>query len=213
MLDKRPFYNILYNLKSDTANIPLIEAVEKVFDSVAPITDIELKALKQHPMQFVKRIPAEDGEWTTKLHVWAENGVKEILTIDPIYLGFKNSYGDSVLMCLTIAATGTHTNKVDHRLIHDILNHDYTYEETIKNADGNEETVVNNAMDETDIAGKTPIDYITEIAFSKGDYEGEVPDEMLQKMLYHLAGMKPDEIPEEIIPTISTFSNQEPAQI
>ena len=97
-MDKRKFHYFLNSLKDEhESSIELIEAIQDKFEEdVKPITDNELKALKQNPLQFVKKVPQDDGEWTSQLHIWAEQGVPEILDIDPIYLGFKNSVGDTV---------------------------------------------------------------------------------------------------------------------
>ena len=184
MIDKRPFYAILNELKDQHPNqSSFLESIEEGFKDVKSITDAEKRALKQYPIQFVSRVPQEDGDWTSKLHLWAENGVREILDLDPIYLAFKNSYGDSVLMSLAVAATGTHTGHPDYDLIKKIAENDYSYEESTRNKDGDEEIITKNAMDETDISGKTPLQYITEIAYAIGDYEGEEPDFQMQNYL------------------------------
>lgn len=207
-MDKRPFYAILTGIMNefpDSATI--VESVKAGFDEVPPITEKEIRALKQYPLQFVKRIAIEDehGEWTTQLHIWAENGVSAILDLDPMFLGFKNSHGDSVLMCLTVGASGTHTGKIDYDLIKKIMDRDYSYEEKVKNDNGDDELVTKNAIDETDINGKTPIQYLAEIAYGKGEYEGDEPDMVLQQIL---TGDVPTE--EGFEEPDSTILNSEP---
>lgn len=184
MIDKRPFYSFLYELKQSYPDkIAFIESIEEGFDDVPPISTSEVRALKLYPVQFVQPIHQEGGEWTSKLHIWGEHGVIELLDLDPIYLGFKNSLGDTVLMSLAVAGTGTHTGHPDYKLLSKLVQKDYAYEEKIKNDDGEYEIVVRNAMEETDINGKRPIDYLYDVAFSTGDYEGEPHDTELQKIL------------------------------
>lgn len=184
MLDKRSYYATLHGLSEFYPEYtPLIESIKEKFNDVEPITEKELRALKQYPIQFVSRVTEDDGDWTTKLHIWAENSVPEIIDLDPVFLGFKNSRGDSVLMCLCVGATGTHTGHPDYVLIKKILDRDYTYEETEKNTNGDDEVIAKNAMDETDIHGNRPIDYITDIAFARGDYSEDEPDLYLIDLL------------------------------
>lgn len=183
MIDKRPIYALLNGVKEFVPEaISLLESATAELDDIQPITDKEKKALIQHPMQFVRRISKENGEWTTQLHIWAENGVSEILDLDPIYLGFKDSYGNSVLMCLTVAATGTHTGQMDYDMIEEIVTGDYCYEESVSD-DDTDGVVVKNAMDETDIHGKTPLDYLSDIANGTGDYSEDGQDMLLQEIL------------------------------
>ena len=184
MLDKRSYYAILNGLKDFyPESSTLIESIQAKFDEVKPLTDKEKRSLVMLPIQYVKRIIEDDGEWTTQLHIWAENSVSEIINLDPIFLGFKNSRGDSVLMCLAIGATGTHTGRIDYELIRKILDKDYTYEDSEKTPDGNDDIIVRNAMDETDISGKRPVDYLADIAFAKGDYANDEPDLLLIEIL------------------------------
>lgn len=184
MLDKRSYYAVLSGLSTFYPECStLIESIQNKFNEIEPITEKELRALKQYPIQYVHRIIEDDGDWTTKLHIWAENGVADILNLDPVFLGFKNSRGDSVLMCLAIGATGTHTGKPNYDLIKRILDRDYTYEDVEKTTDGDDEIIARNAMDETDIHGKRPIDYITDIAFARGDYSEDEPDLYLIDLL------------------------------
>ena len=195
MIDKRSIYALLNGVKEFVPEaIAILESARAALNEVPDITDAEKKALIQHPMQFVRRISKEDGEWTTQLHIWAENGVPEILDLDPIYLGFKDSYGDSVLMCLTVAATGTHTGQMNYDMIEEIVTGDYRYEEAVSD-DDSDGVVVKNAMDETDIHGKTPLDYLADIANGTDDYSDDIPDVFLQEILQ--------------LPVIETFSPDE----
>lgn len=184
MIDKRQFYAMVSGLKDFyPQSSHILEAIEEAFSDVSPITDSERKALRQYPIQFVYRITEDDGEWTTKLHIWAENCVEEILDLDPIFLGFKNSNGDTVLMSFAVGVTGTHTGHPNYSLLEKMLSKNYSYEEKISDEDGNEKLVSKNAMDETDIYGKTPIDYIRDIAYASGDYDEDEPDMNMQRIL------------------------------
>ena len=210
-MDKRSFYAIINGMKSEFPDLIILESVEQEFDKVPAISEKEIRALRQYPIQFVKRMNVDDdpGEWTTQLHIWAENGVPEILELDPIFLGFKNSFGDSLLMSLVVAASGAHSGKIDYELINKIIDKDYSYEEITKTEDGDEEVVTKNAMDETDINGKTPIDYLAEIAYGQGEYEGNPPDLKLQSIITGETQEPVKEGFEEVDSTISEpISNQ-----
>jgi hypothetical protein len=201
MNDKRIFHNFLNILKNESPDaLNMIESIQDVFENdIEAITDADIKALKRHPIQFVKRIPMDDGEWTTKIHVWAEQSVPQILKLDPIYLGFKNSSGDSVLMCMVIGATGAHTGKVNHKLIKDILDVDYAYEETDTDDEGNDVIVTKNALDEVDLDGQTVIDYLIDVAFGKGEYDEDDVDPILQDILGDFSYDPISEEPEKMI--------------
>ena len=183
MIDKRPIYALLNGVKEFVPEASaIIESAKAGLEEVPEITESEKKALIQYPMQFVRRIPTDDGEWTTQIHIWASNGVPEILKLDPIYLGFKDSSGDSVLMCLAVAATGTHTGMVDYGLVEKIVTGDFRYEEAVSDEES-DGVVVKDAMEETDIHGVTPLEYIVDIANGTGEYASDGPDVMLQEIL------------------------------
>ena len=183
-MDKRAFHTLLNDLKDRNPDqFDLLESIQDTFDkSIKPITDSEIRALKTFPIQFIPRIETEDGEWTTKLHNWAENGVYELVDIDPMILTHKNSLGDSVLMSLVSAATGAFTETVNYDLIKKILNTDFSYEEKEASAD-KEQIIVKNAIDEVDIYGQTVIDYLIDFAYGAGKYAGQAPDLQLQQLL------------------------------
>lgn len=183
-MDKRAFHTLLNDLKDKNPDqFELLENIQEAFDkTVTPITDSEIRALKTFPIQFIPRIELEDGEWTTKLHIWAENGVAELVEIDPMVLTHKNSLGDSVLMSLVSAATGAFTETVNYDLIKKILNTDFSYEEKEKSLD-KEQVVLKNAIDEKDVYGQTVIDYLIDFAYGSGKYEGQEPDILLQQIL------------------------------
>src|SRR5574343_585675 len=100
-MDKRAFHTLLNDLKDKNPDqFELLENIQEAFDkTVTPITDSEIRALRTFPIQFIPRIELEDGEWTTKLHIWAENGVAELVEIDV--------YGQTVIDYLIDFAYGS----------------------------------------------------------------------------------------------------------
>lgn len=218
MNDKRYFHNYLTMLKDEAPNnatIELIESVREKFDmEFDAITTDELKALKRFPMQFVKRIKLDRGEWTTKLHIWAEQCVPEILKLDPILLAFRNSNGDSVLMSLVSGATGTHTDQMNYPIIKKILGTNMAYEDIDTDGDGNDVLVLRNAFDVLDIEGNTPLDYLIQIAFATETYANELPDEKLQMLIREFANRMDDNVlpqpePKEELHIIDSLNEEE----
>ena len=202
MPDKRKFHVFLNRLKDEIpSDIGLIESIQKKFESeIDSISDEEKKALKQFPIQFVKRIDQDDMGWTSQLHMWAEQGVPEILELDPMLLAFKNGYGDSVLMSLVAASTGMYTETIDYDMIKRILDNDYTYEDVDKDEEGNEVVVEKNALNEVDVNGQTPIDFLIDFAYATGSYKGMQPDEQIQYILKEFASDGDSEEVEEELP-------------
>ena len=202
MPDKRKFHVFLNRLKDEIpSDIGLIESIQKKFESeIDSISDEEKKALKQFPIQFVKRIGQDDMGWTSQLHMWAEQGVPEILELDPMLLAFKNGYGDSVLMSLVAASTGMYTETIDYDMIKRILDNDYTYEDVDKDEEGNEVVVEKNALNEVDVNGQTPIDFLIDFAYATGSYKGMQPDEQIQYILKEFASDGDSEEVEEELP-------------
>jgi len=199
MPDKRKFHYFLNQIKDENPNlIELIESIQDEFDTkIDVISKDELKALKQYPIQFVKKVQQEKGEWTSQLHIWAEQCVPEIVDLDPIFLGFKNSVGDSVLMSLILGATGAYTEKVNYNLIKKVLNTDFSYEDVEKDDEGNDEISIKNVFDETDLNGKTVIDYLIDFAFGVGPFKGTATNEQLQDLLRDFAKIRQKQIKEE----------------
>lgn len=187
-MDKRPFHNYLNKLKDENPNdFTLIESIQDHFETnVDCITDDQRKAIRNYPIQFIERIPQEDGGWTTNLHIWGENGVEELLDLDPMILTHKNGYGDSILMSMIVGATGAHTEVVNHKLIQKILEKDLAYDD-IEMVDGNEEISPRNVLDITDLNGQTILDYLIDFAYATGNYKGQEPDEKLQMLLQYFS--------------------------
>lgn len=187
-MDKRSFHTLINDLKdTNPEQFELLENIQQNFEKeVKPISDTDLRALKTYPIQFVIKEKKPDGEWTTQLHTWAENGVSELLLIDPMLLECKNSYGDTVLMSLLSSALGKFTEKVNYNLIEKILDTDFSYE-LITKTGKNEINEIKNVLDEQDINGNTVIDWLIDFAYGRGIYEGHYPDEYLIEVLKDFA--------------------------
>lgn len=187
-MDKRYFHQYLNDMKDSHPDaFSLIESIQSEFErSYEAISDKERKSLRNEPIQYIVGIPDGDS-WTTQLHIWAEQGVPEILKLDPMYLAYKNGYGDSVLMSMIVGATGTHTETVNYKLIFDILSTDMDYEYIEREGD-KEITLKANSLEETDANGDTVLDYLMDFAFSTGKYTGQPEDIELQAILRHFAG-------------------------
>lgn len=187
-MDKRYFHKYLNKLKdSRPYEFTLIESIQCQFENTFDcITDNQIKALRNYPIQFIERIPQDDGGWTTKLHIWAENGVTELIDLDPMILGYKNGYGDTVLMSLVVCATGAYTEVVNYKLIQKILETNLTYEDIVYKS--NTESVNQiNVLQLKDLNGKSVLDYLIDFAYATGMYEGHEPDDRLQFILNKFA--------------------------
>lgn len=188
-MDKRQFHILLNDLKDTNPNsIQIIESIQNTFDeSFESISDSEKKALKLFPLQFIKRIPQENQEWTTQLHIWGDNAVADLLNLDPILLSHKNSYGDTVLMCLVNAALGAYTEVIDYDLIKRILDTDMSFEYTETLKDGKETPIKSNVLEIEDLNGQTPLNFLIDYAYADGNYKGQEVDPILQKILQEFA--------------------------
>jgi hypothetical protein len=193
-MDKRQFHSLLNDMKdAQPESIHLIESIQDAFDqSFDAISDSEKRALKVFPMQFVKRVPLEGQEWTTQLHIWAENSVPEIAKLDPMILAHKNSLGDSILMSLIMGALGSYTEVIDYDLIQSILDTDLSYEDI----DGDDKVIEKNALDVKDLNDQTPIDFLIDYAYASGKYKGQEPDTKLIAIIRDFCASDKD-IPDE----------------
>lgn len=180
------------------AEIGLVESVQNLFNKeVAVISDKSRRALKSFPMQFTKRIPTPDGEWTTQLHIWADCQVPELLSVDPLVLTARNSDGESVLMSLLMAATGRFTQQVNYDLIQKILDTDMQFQYL---TEPNDESSVQtgNVWDEEDLDHKTALDFLAEFAKGDGIFAGTGGDDVVKKMLEDFADRpEPEDAPGE----------------
>lgn len=176
--------NIKDRFPEETA---LVESVQKLFNKeVQIISDRSIRALKTFPMQFTKRIPTADGEWTTQLHIWADNQVPELLDIDPLVLTARNSDGECVLMSLLMAATGRFTQQVNYPLIQKILDKDMQFQYLTE--PGDESSVqTGNVWDEEDLDHKTPLEYLADFVKGTGVFGGCGQDPLVRQMLENFA--------------------------
>lgn len=201
-MDKRYFHNYLNKLKdSSPDDFALIESIQNTFETTVDcITDDQRRALRNHPIQFIERKLQEDGSWTTDLHLWAENGLPELIELDPMILAHKNGYGDTILMSLVVGATGAHTEVVNYKLIQKILETDLNYDDIERNGD-EEKIIPSNVLDIEDLNGESVLDYLLDFAYATGAYEGQEPDEKLQMLLKYFAeydGEEEDPEPEPV---------------
>ena len=118
-MDKRELNRRINGLKDAyPKELALIEGIQDLFNrKIEVISEKNKMALRQFPMQFTRRISLGDGEWTTTLHMWADNLVDTLLEIDPLILTCTDSTGESVLHALVFAATGKFTQRVDYDFI------------------------------------------------------------------------------------------------
>lgn len=187
-MDKRLFHTLFNELKDKNPdNLDLLEGIQQTFEKKVPaLSEQERRALLTFPEQFIPRKHLKNGEWTSQLHIWAENGVRDIIRVNPMILTHKNSVGDTVLMSLISYALGKFTEFVDYHLIKSLLNTDFSYEEIVNN-NGAQMLVVKNALDETDIEGNTIIDWLIDYAYGQGMYENHPTDAYLCEILQDFA--------------------------
>ena len=199
MIDKRKFHHFLNNLKDEhTEQVELLEVIQKDFEKkVDGISSNELKALKRYPIQYVKRIQLKDGEWTSQLHIWAEQCVPQILDLDSVFLAYKNSVGDSVLMSFIVGCTGSYTETVNYELIQKALDTDLSYEDIEKDENQEETVTIKNALDEKDLNGQTVLEYLINFAYAVEQFVNTEPDEQLQEILKDFSQLRKKQVAEE----------------
>lgn len=166
-MDKRKFNLGLNALKDEFPDkLIMIESLQRAFNrDVQSIDSRNLRALYQNPSQFMVKIKGDDGEWTTMLHKWADNGLEDLLEIDPLYLMAKNSIGDTVLMNLVQYALGSTTEQINYDLLKKILDKPMKF----KYKTGEDEEMLDGCVwDERDISGRTVIDYLQDMASGTG---------------------------------------------
>lgn len=186
-MDTRKVNTLLNDLKDKYPDqLGLIESIQLNFnEEFKPLSSDERKALITYPVQYVKKInDDDDGSWTSQLHIWAEQGVPEIIDIDPMLLTFKNSHGDTVLHSLITGLTGAYTEKIDYNNLEKLLTKELSYEETVPNS---EETNTVSPFNEKDTLGKTPLDYVISYAYGTDMYEGTNPDQQLIDLLIRIS--------------------------
>ena len=205
-MDKRELNRRINGLKDAyPEQLTLIEGIQDLMNKkIEVISKKNRMALRQFPMQFTRRIPLGSGEWTTTLHMWADNLVDTLLEIDPLVLTCTDSSGYTVLHALVFAATGKFTQRVDYDFIRKLLNKNMSYIEMVMPNDINSKQE-GNAWVIKDIMQKTPMDYLVE--FANGD-DGNPPDEQLQQLLYEFGNSPVTETPVDNTPDMPV-SDQE----
>lgn len=205
-MDKRELNRRINGLKDAYPDeLALIEGIQDLLNKkVEVISEKNRQALRQFPMQFTRRVSLGDGEWTTTLHMWADNMVDTLLEIDPLILTCTNSKGESVLHSLVFAATGRFTQMVNYDLIQKLLDKNMSYiEMTIPNNVNSK--VEGNAWVCKDALQKTPMDYLVDFANGDGD---AAPDERLQQMLYDFGSTPAMEPPVDNTPQMPVTDEQ-----
>lgn len=205
-MDKRELNRRINGLKDAYPDeLVLIEGIQDLLNKkIEVISEKNRHALRQFPMQFTRRINLGNGEWTTTLHMWADNLVDTLLEIDPLVLTCSDSSGETVLHSLVLAATGKFTQRVDYEFIQKMLDKNMSYiEMTIPNNVNSK--VESNAWMAKDALQKTPMDYLVE--FANGDAENP-PDERLQQMLLDFGNTPAVEAPVDNTPAMPVTDEQ-----
>ena len=205
-MDKRELNRRINGLKDAYPDeLALIEGIQDLLNKkVEVISEKNRQALRQFPMQFTRRVGLGDGEWTTTLHMWADNMVDTLLEIDPLVLTCTNSRGETVLHALVFAATGRFTEMVNYDLIQKLLEKNMSFiEMTVPNNVNSK--VEGNAWVCKDALQKTPMDYLVD--FANGDGETP-PDERLQQMLYEFGSTPTVEPPVDNTPQMPVTDEQ-----
>ena len=195
-MDKRGFNTELNRLKDVYPDkLILIEGIQRAFNRDVPsISRENLFALYQNPAQFMMKKVLPDGRWTTQLHEWADNGVEDLLNINPIYLGAKNSYGDTVLMNMVEYAIGKTTEQINFDFLKKLLENPLVFE--YKTGE-DEEMCRASVWDIKDVTGRTPIDYLSDMASATGTCKDCEPITELAPMIAEWASIMRDALPEE----------------
>ena len=166
----------------------VLESVEDIANSVKEaISGSERRAIEEFPEQFIARIPTTPGEWTTQLHIWATQGVKEIFDMSSDYLGFQDSERNTVYLCLVHSVLNT--ENVDYNDIVKLLDCDLATEDE----NGNPISIVSIRNND----GEAPLSLIVDRAFGKGKYSKYKKDPKLVKMLTeYVSDMDNEPVPE-----------------
>lgn len=195
-MDKRGFNTELNRLKDLYPDkLILIEGIQRAFNRDVPsISRANLFALYQNPAQFMMKKALPDGMWTTQLHEWADNGVEDLLNINPIYLGAKNSLGDTVLMNMVEYAIGKTTEQINFDLLKKLLENPLVFE--YKTSE-DEEMCQASVWDIKDVTGRTPIDYLSDMASGTGTCKDCEPITEIAPMIAEWASIMREALPEE----------------
>ena len=204
-MDKRELNIRLNGLKDAYPNeLVLIEGIQNILNkNLEVISEKNRHALRQFPLQFTRRVNLGDGEWTTTLHMWADNLVEDLLDIDPLMLTCSDSTGSTVLHSLVFAATGKFTQQVDYEFIRKMLSKNMSYIEMTRPNDINSKAE-GNAWFATDAYGKTAMDYLIE--FANGE-NGMGEDPTLEELLEEFAQSPTEELPVDNTPQMPVSNN------
>lgn len=194
-MDKRAINIGLNRLKDkNPANAAIIEGVQQLFNEKVEVATPEQKhSLLMFPMQYAAyHIKNGDSEWTTQLHVWADNLLDTLLQLNPMYLTTRDSAGDTVLHRLVKAATGEFTEQVNYDFIKKLLNKDMGFVAIQAPFDENS-SQAGDAWLMTDVDGKTPMDLLADYAMGQPE-SGMPADDKLLLMLDEFAQTPSTEI-------------------
>lgn len=194
-MDKRAL-NIGLNMLKDKnpTQIPVIEGVQQLFnEKVETATPEQKRSLLMFPMQYAAyRIKQGAGEWTTQLHIWADNLLDTLLQLNPLYLTTRDSNGDTVLHRLVKAAVGEFTEQVNYPFIKKLLDKDMGFV-SVQLPFDDASKKAGDAWLMTDVEGKTPMDLLAE--FAMGQPESGMPaDDQLLIMLKDFCEAPAEEI-------------------
>lgn len=194
-MDKRAINIGLNRLKDkNPANAAIIEGVQQLFnDKVEVATPEQKHSLLMFPMQYAAyHIKNGDSEWTTQLHVWADNLLDTLLQLNPMYLTTRDSAGDTVLHRLVKAATGEFSEQVNYDFIKKLLDKDMGFVAIQAPFDENS-SQAGDAWLMTDVDGKTPMDLLADYAMGQPE-SGMPADDKLLLMLDEFAQTPSTEI-------------------
>ena len=216
-MDKRGINIELNRLKDkNPGQGALIEGVQKLFnEKVKTATPEQKRALMMFPMQYAAyRIKTSPSEWTTQLHVWADNMLDTILLLNPLYLTTRDSSGDTVLHRLVKAALGEYTDEVNYDFIKKLLGKDMGFV-SLQAPFENEGAKAGSVWMMKDVDGCTPMDLLADYAI--GNPEAGIPaDDRLLVMLDEFANAPTDEIDvsEMVKPVVKPVNSEgeQPAQ-
>lgn len=194
-MDKRGINIELNRLKDkNPGQEALIEGVQKLFnEKVKTATPEQKRALMMFPMQYAAyRIKTSPSEWTTQLHMWADNMLDTILLLNPLYLTTRDSSGDTVLHRLVKAALGEYTDEVNYDFIKKLLDKDMGFV-SLQSPFENEGAKAGSVWMMKDVDGCTPMDLLADYAIGKPE-AGIPADDRLLVMLDEFANSPAEEI-------------------
>ena len=213
-MDKRGINIELNRLKDkNPGQEALIEGVQKLFnEKVKTATPEQKRALMMFPMQYAAyRIKTSPSEWTTQLHMWADNMLDTILQLNPLYLTTRDSSGDTVLHRLVKAALGEYTDEVNYDFIKKLLDKDMGFV-SLQSPFENEGAKAGSVWMMKDVDGCTPMDLLADYAIGKPE-AGIPTDDRLLLMLDEFANAPTEEIDvSEVVKPVVVPENPEGEQ-